>query len=252
MGPVQQIQNCAGVTLNDVVMALCAGALRGWLVRHRALPVGPLLAGVPVSTRTDEHTATQGNQLSKIVAPLPTNLSDPGERLGAVHAAMEAAKGRFHSMPTDFLTDVAACMVPLVANQISRLAGRLRLLEHFRPLNLFVSNVPGPPLEMYLGGARLDAIYPISTIADGQGLNITVMGSASKLTVGILADPAQVTDVEAIRDALIDELGLLHTAVVGSSIGESPATMPLPNYAAARPRRGADDGNRTRVFSLGS
>lgn len=219
MGQVQQIKDFAGVTVNDVVMALCAGALRRWLRDNNALPAGPLLAGVPVSTRTEEHTANQGNQLSKVIAPLPTHLSDPAQRLGAAHEAMSTAKEQFHAMPTDVLTDIAECMIPAVATRVSRLASRVRLLERVRPLNLFVSNVPGPPVQVYLGGARLDAVYPLSTIADGQGLNITVMGSPSKLTFGILADPEQVPDVEAIKDAVAEEVALLYTAVVGGAFG---------------------------------
>lgn len=214
---VQQIRDRAGGTVNDVVMALCAGALREWLADHGALPAGPLLAGVPVSCRTDQHTATHGNTLSKIVAPLPTHLSEPAERLRAVRTAMDAAKDQFHSAPTDVLTAIAACAVPAVANRVSRLANRIRLLERLRPLNLFISNVPGPPVRMYLGGAYVDAVYPLSTIADGQGLNITVMGSQGTLTFGILADPEQVPDVGAIRDGLVSELALLYEAVVGTT-----------------------------------
>ena len=85
----------------------------------------------------------------------------------------------------------------------------MRLLERISPLNLFVSNVPGPAVDMYMGGWRLLSAYPISTIADGQGLNITVLGSRGRLNVGIVADPELVPDVEAIMNGLIAELALL-------------------------------------------
>jgi diacylglycerol O-acyltransferase len=230
MSRVEQVKNSAGVTVNDVVLALCAGALRRWLSDHHTLPAGPLLAGVPVSTRTNKHTATEGNQLSKVVAPLPTHVCAPAERLRAAHEAMGAAKEQFHGMPTDVLTDIAECTMPAVAKRVSRLASRVRLLEHIRPLNLFVSNVPGPSMEMYIGGARLDAVYPLSTIADGQGLNITVVGSFDKLTIGILADPEQVPDVEAIIDGIVDELDLLHAAFGSRAVGPADAAQAEPAF----------------------
>ncbi len=210
---VQEIKNAAAVTVNDVVLALCAGALRSWLSRHDALPAGPLLVAVPVSIRTEQEKATQGNRVSSVIVPLPTQLSNPGERLRAVHEAMRAAKEQFNAMPADLLTDIAQFSMPALANQASRLAHRLRLLERVPPFNLFISNIPGPTVDLYMCGARLEAVYPLSAIADGQGLNITVLGSRGKLNFGILADRELVTDVDVIMSSLVDELALLRTAM---------------------------------------
>ena len=210
---VKEIKNAGAVTVNDVVLALSAGALRTWLREHDALPTGPLLAAVPVSIRTEQEKTTQGNRVSSVIVPLPTHVSDPGERLRAVHEAMRVAKKQFDAMPADLLTDIAQFSMPALANQASRLAHRLRLLERIPPFNLFISNVPGPTVDLYLCGARLDAVYPLSAIADGQGLNITVLGSRGKLNFGILADRELVPDVEAVMDALVDELALLRKAV---------------------------------------
>jgi WS/DGAT/MGAT family acyltransferase len=210
---VKEIKNAAAVTVNDVVVALCAGVLRAWLRDHDALPAGPLLAAVPVSIRAKEEKTTQGNRVSSMIVPLPTHLSDPGERLSAVHEAMRAAKEQFNAMPADLLTDIAQFSMPALANQASRLAHRLRLLERVPPFNLFISNVPGPTVDLYMCGARLDAVYPLSAIADGQGLNITVLGSYGKLNFGILADRELVPDVDAMMNALVDELALLRKAV---------------------------------------
>lgn len=213
LSDVREIKNAAAVTVNDVVLALCAGALRTWLTRHDALPPGPLLAAVPVSIRTEQEKATQGNRVSSMIVPLPTHLSDPGERLRAVHQSMRAAKEQFHAMPADLLTDIAQFSMPALANQASHLAHRLRLLERVPPFNLFISNVPGPTVDLYMCGARLDAVYPLSAIADGQGLNITVLGSRGKLNFGILADRELVPDVDTIMGSLGEELALLRTAV---------------------------------------
>jgi WS/DGAT/MGAT family acyltransferase len=209
LSEVKAVKNAAGVTVNDVVMALCAGALRGWLRDHDALPAGPLLAAVPVSIRTEEQQGTHGNQVSTVIAPLPTHLADPAERLRAAHEAMRVAKEQHNALPAELLTDIAQFSMPALANRASRLASRLRLLERVPPFNLFISNVPGPTVDLYMCGGRLEAVYPLSAIADGQGLNITVLGSSGKLNFGILADRELVPDVERIMAGLADELAIL-------------------------------------------
>jgi WS/DGAT/MGAT family acyltransferase len=209
LAEVKAIKNAAGVTVNDVVMALCAGALRSWLLKHDALPEGPLVASVPVSIRTEEQKGTHGNRVSSVIAPLPTHLADPAARLEAVHEAMRAAKEQHNALPAELLTDIAQFSMPALANQANRLASRLRLLERVPPFNLIISNVPGPTVDLYLCGARLDGVYPLSAIADGQGLNLTVLGSNGKLNFGALADRDLVPDVDLITDALKDELATL-------------------------------------------
>jgi diacylglycerol O-acyltransferase / wax synthase len=213
LAKVKAIKNAAGVTVNDVVMALCAGALRTWLQKHDALPEGPLVAAVPVSTRTEEQKGTHGNRVSSVIAPLPTHLADPAGRLAAAHEAMRAAKEQHNALPAELLTDIAEFSMPALANQANRLATRLRLLERVPPFNLVISNVPGPTVDLYLCGARLDGIYPLSAIADGQGLNLTVLGSNGKLNFGALADRDLVPDVDLIIDAVKDELVALSDAV---------------------------------------
>ena len=213
LAEVKAIKNAAGVTVNDVVMALCAGALRTWLQKHDALPEGPLVAAVPVSIRTEEQKGTHGNRVSSVMASLPTHLADPAERLKAAHEAMRAAKEQHNALPADLLTDIAQFSMPALANQAYRLASRLRLVERIPPFNLFVSNVPGPTVDLYLCGARLDGVYPLSAIADGQGLNLTVLGSKGKLNFGALADRDLVPDVDLIIDALKDEVAALSDAV---------------------------------------
>jgi diacylglycerol O-acyltransferase / wax synthase len=210
---VKAIKNAAGTTVNDVVMAQCAGALRIWLQKHDALPEGPLVAAVPVSIRTEEQKGAHGNRVSTVMAPLPTHLADPAQRLEAAHEAMRAAKEQHNALPAELLTDIAEFSMPALANQAYRLATRLRLLERVPPFNLFVSNVPGPTVDLYLCGARLDAVYPLSAIADGQGLNITVLGSNGKPNFGALADRDLVPDLDMIIDALKDEAGALADSV---------------------------------------
>lgn len=214
LAEVKAVKNAAGVTVNDVVMALCAGALRSWLCAHDALPDRPLLAAVPVSIRTEEQKGSYGNRVSGLIAALPTHLADPLQRLRAAHEAMRVAKEQHNAIPADLLTDVAQFSMPALANRANRLASRLRLLERVPPFNLFISNVPGPDVDLYLAGARLDGVFPLSAIADGQGLNITVLGSAGKLNFGALADRELAPDVDRIIEALRDELATLSSATV--------------------------------------
>ena len=198
-----------GMTVNDVVMAMCAGALRRYLLDHDALPKEPLVAGVPVSVRTEAQSSDLGNRVSTMFAPLPTNLASAEQRLQAAHEAMRSAKEQHQAMPADLLADVTQFAMPAVAARAAQVAARLRLVEQVRPFNLIVSNVPGPNIPLYLAGAPLQAYYPVSAIADGQGLNITVLGYLGQLHFGVLACRELVPDVDRIAGYLADELAAL-------------------------------------------
>ena len=212
-GDVKRIKDAEGVTVNDVVMSLSAGALRRWLVDHEALPEAPLVAAVPVSVRTESQQGTGGNRVSSMMAPIPTNLTDPLERLQACHESMRAAKEQHGALPADMLADVAQFAMPALAGQAARLAARLRLVERVNAFNLIISNVPGPNIPLYYAGARLEAYYPLSAIADGQGLNITVMSYGGQLHFGLIADRDLVPDVDRMAGYLADELTGLAAAV---------------------------------------
>jgi diacylglycerol O-acyltransferase len=211
---VKAVRTASGATVNDVVMALCAGALRRWLLEHDALPDGPLVAAVPVSVRTEEQQGTGGNRVSSIIAAIPTNLADPAERLTASHEAMRAAKEQHGALPADLLADVTQFAMPALAGQAARLSARLRLLERLNLFNLIISNVPGPNVPLYYAGHRLVAYYPLSAITDGQGLNITVMSYGGQLHFGLIADRDLVPDLDAMAGYIADELDVLTAAVV--------------------------------------
>ena len=205
-------QDIAGLTVNDVVMALCAGALRRWLQLHDALPDAPLVAAVPVSVRTRDQKGTFGNRVSMMLAALPTNLSGPGDRLGAMHEVMRAAKDQHGAIPASLLADVSQFAMPALANQAWRLSARLRLFERVNPFNLVISNVPGPRIPLYFAGAEVLAYYPVSALVDGQGLNITVMSYRSNLYFGLIACRALVPDLDVMAGYLREELDALTAA----------------------------------------
>jgi diacylglycerol O-acyltransferase len=222
LGEVKKLRRGAdgeGLTVNDVVMALCAGALRRWLLLHEALPAAPLIAAVPVSVRTKDQKGDAGNRVSMMLAALPTNLSDPGERLGAMHEAMRAAKDQHGAIPAGLLADVSQFAMPALANQAWRLSAKLRLFERVSPFNLFVSNVPGPKVPLYLAGAELLAYYPVSAVVDGQGLNITVMSYRDNLHFGLVACRTLVPDLDVMAGFLCDELDALNAAADISANG---------------------------------
>jgi diacylglycerol O-acyltransferase len=213
LSEVKRVKNALGVTVNDVVMALCAGALRRWLIDHDALPKAPLIAAVPVSVRTEEQKGTHGNRVSTMLAVLPTQLADPRDRLRVVHEAMRAAKEQHHALPASLLADVTQFAMPALAGQAARMAARLRLVERTSLFNVIVSNVPGPNVPLYCAGAQLLAYYPLSAIADGQGLNITAMSYRDTLFFGVIACRELVPDVDRLTVYLEDELRVLTDSV---------------------------------------
>ncbi|HZU72687.1 MAG TPA: WS/DGAT domain-containing protein, partial [Acidimicrobiales bacterium] len=206
---VKAIKNAVGATVNDVVMAVCAGALRSYLIDHNALPAAPLVAMVPVSIRTGEETEKWTNRVSGLLANLPTDEDDPLARIAKVHEAMNSSKDLFNAVPASTLTDFAQFPSPAVFTRATRMATRLRLMERMPVFNLVVSNVPGPRQPLYSAGARLLHYYPVSTIVDGQGLNITVQSYLDTLDFGLVACRELVPDLDHLADLLVEELALL-------------------------------------------
>jgi diacylglycerol O-acyltransferase / wax synthase len=205
---VKQVKNHLGVTVNDVVVALCAGAVRHWLVEHDELPDEPLVTQVPVSVRTEEQFGTYGNKIGMMSVPLFTNEADPQRRLELTHEALLIAKERHKALPAQLMQDATHFIPPAVFARASRIT--LSLAASTTPFwNLVVSNVPGPPVPLYCAGARIVANYPVSVITDGLGLNITVMSYCGRMDFGIVADREQMPDVWNLigwlREAL-DEL----------------------------------------------
>ncbi len=216
LADIKTVKNAAGMTVNDVVMALSTGALRRWLEDHDALPASPLVAAVPISIRSPEQAGSAGNRISGMVAALPTQLASPLDRLQAVHEAMRAAKEQHGALPAALLSDVTQFAIPALAGQAARLNERLRLLERANPFNLFVSNVPGPNVPLYFAGAELQAYYPLSAIADGQGLNITVISYRDSMFFGLIACRELVPDLDVMADYVQQELTTLLVATAST------------------------------------
>ena len=210
---VKEIKDELGVKVNDVVVGLCAGALREWLLANDALPAEPLLAQIPVSVRTEEQIGTFGNRVSVMIVPIPTDEPDPVERVRRAHEAMSAAKERHSAMPAELLQDIANFVPPAINARAARVALQLGTQQRMRPLyNLVISNVPGPDFPLYLGGAEIKANYPVSVVTDGAGLNITVMSYRGSMDFGLIADREQVPEIWDLIAALERDLAAIAAA----------------------------------------
>lgn len=210
---VKRVKDHFGVKVNDVVVAITAAGVRDWLQDHDALPAVPLLAQIPVSVRTTEESGTFGNKISVMIVPIPTDVAAPEARLRAAHESLRAAKERHRGLPARALQDITTFIPPAINARAARVALQLSANPALRPLyNMVISNVPGPPVPIYLAGARMEAQYPVSVITHGAGLNVTVMSYLDRLDFGIVADREQMPDAGALivsaRGAL-DELDAL-------------------------------------------
>ncbi len=211
---VKRLKNELGITVNDVVVALCATAVRDWLLDRDELPKEPLVAMIPVSVRTEEQMGTFGNRISTMIVPIPTNVKDPRKRLLRAHEYLASAKERHKALPADLLTDATSFIPPAVAARAAR--ATMDILGRTRPpINLVISNVPGPRDPLYCAGAQLQANFPVSVVIDGVGLNMTVMSYRDHVDFGIIADRDQIDDVWSLMDGCGAALDELETAICG-------------------------------------
>ena len=238
---IKRLKDATGGTVNDIVMAICAGALREYLLAHDALPDRPLRAMVPASIRTGEEDDPWTNRVSALVVDLPTDCEDPLERVARCRAGMLDAKRLLDLVPVDELVDMTQFAAPVLTTSAVRLASRLRLADRVaQPFNLVISNVPGPRQPLYLAGAQLCHQFPVSIVTDGQGLNITLASYLDRLDFGFIVDRELIPDVWDLADMHIAEIGRLFDAS-----GAEWAQPPQP----AVPRRGPVKRPRTHLMA---
>jgi WS/DGAT/MGAT family acyltransferase len=231
LAEVKAIKNHFGCTVNDVVMAICTAGLRTWLTERGELPTEPLAGFVPMSVRTPEQRGTFGNRVSVMLTELPTDVSDPVERLYRINEAMHSAKERQRALPASLLQDANHFIPPALFAQAARATSRLAGVRGLRqPANVMISNVPGPATPLYLGGARQRAQFPISGVLDGIGINITVMSYQDSLEFGIVVDRDLLDDPWPILDAMRTGMEELREAAEA----HSPVTPILSRGAKAR------------------
>jgi diacylglycerol O-acyltransferase len=220
---VKAVKNAYGVSVNDVVMAMCAGALRRWLTDRDALPEQPLIAMIPVSVRDPESKGALGNKVSAMLAMLPTHVQDAENRLEQAHAATQIAKAQQAAIPQGLVDQISDFALPALTARAARVVFATRLLHRLPPFNVTISNVPGPNIPVYLCGAKLLAHYPVSVITAGQGLNMTVVGYLGRLHFGLTSCRELVPDIETLASYLVEELELLAKAAAQRASAERPA-----------------------------
>jgi diacylglycerol O-acyltransferase len=206
---IRAIKSAAGVTVNDVVLAMCSGALRAYLIELHALPETPLVAMVPVSLRAEDEQDAGGNMVGTILCNLATDTADPARRLDTINASMRDNKKVFAELPRTQALALSAFLMSGIA---------LGLVPGFvssapPPFNIVISNVPGARDPLYWHGARLGGNYPLSIALDGQAMNITLTNNADNLDFGLVGCRRSVPHLQRLLIHLEDSLTDLERAV---------------------------------------
>lgn len=191
-----------GATLNDVVLAMCASALRRYLLDLHALPEKPLVAMIPVSLRKDDSEG--GNQVAMVLANLATQLSDPLERLDTIVRSVNNSKERFARMTQNEILSYLG--VVMAAHGVNMALG---INPGWQAFNIVISNVPGPKEVRYWNGARVEGLYPVSIVIDGSALNITLNSYANNLEFGLIACRRTLPHMQKLLQYLEDGLAEL-------------------------------------------
>jgi WS/DGAT/MGAT family acyltransferase len=211
LGRIREIKQRAGTTVNDVLVAACASSLRAFLRERGELPDDPLVAMIPVSVRAAAEERDFGNRISFMVVPIPTDEPDAGRGLQRAHELLRSAKEHHAALPAGLLTDASTFVPPAVLALAARTT--VDVLSRVQPpLNLVISNIPGPREPLYCAGARLEAAYPLSVVVDGVGLNITVLSYEDVIGVGIVTDREQIGDPWPLLDGIRRALDALEAA----------------------------------------
>jgi diacylglycerol O-acyltransferase len=214
---IKALAEASGTTVNDVVLAMCSGALRSYLRTLGALPAESLVAMVPVSLHASNDPVSERSQRSKdggnavgvVLCNLGTALADPAARLVAVHRSMMDGKRSLVGLSqVQILAMSGLALSPLVLEHLLRAQGRFR-----PPFNVLISNIPGPARPMFWNGARLDGVYPLGLPFNGQALNITCVSYASAMHFGIVGCRRTVPHLQRILGFLDDEITALEEAV---------------------------------------
>src|SRR3954471_22857197 len=208
---LRAIGKASGATLNDVVLAMCSGAIRSYLIEHDALPESGLVSMVPVGLNAKQSQSASGeggNAVGAVMVKLGTELDDPANRLTSIHASMKTGKEALGSMSQLQIMAMSALgMAPSIVTPMLRLHGIIR-----PPFNLIISNVPGPRSVQYLNGARMTGTYPLSIPINGMALNITCNSYADDMDFGLTGCRRSVPHLQHLLTHLDEELTNLEKA----------------------------------------
>ena len=229
MARLRALADAAGCTLNDVVLAICGGSLRRFLLERDSLPDKPLTAGIPVSVRPKDDVGS-GNAISFIVATLGTDIDDAAERLQAIRDSVRHAKAHVQALPRQAMMQYTVLlMAPTIVTLLSGIGGRTRPM-----FNITISNVPGPDKPLYFRGARLEAIYPASIVTHGQALNITCQSYAGTMDFGFTGCHSSLPSLQKLAVYATEALDELEAALL-----RKPTKPTKPATPKRKPRSAA-------------
>lgn len=207
LADVKEIRQVYGTTVNDVVLAATALSLRRYLLAHDIEPLEPLVASVPTAPARTQEDPAFGNRTSNMMVALPVQLDEPGEILRAVQRDTVGAKATRQALSPDVMNDWVTLFPAALLSGGAKVYSELRLGRLHPPLfNAIVSNVAGPPIPLYLAGARVTGIYPMGPLIANTGLNLTVLSRTGDLDVGVIACPDLIPDVSTITQGFIDAI----------------------------------------------
>jgi WS/DGAT/MGAT family acyltransferase len=195
------VKNAFGGTVNDVVLAVVAGALRDWLHSRGMRTEGlEMKACVPVSTRAPEHDGSLGNRITQLIAPLPIHIADPVERLRSVTAAMAGIKDSKQALGAEIIAGAQDFAPPTILAQSSRMNFSTRFY------NLLVTNIPGPQFPLYLLGRELEEIFPVAFLAGDRALAIAIMSFNGGMNFGLIGDLDAMADIDVVTEGITHSL----------------------------------------------
>ncbi len=214
---IKAVKDAFGVTVNDVVLAVSSGALRHYLLASDELPEEPLVAQVPVSVRGPETQDAIGTHVAAMFCSLATEQEDPVDRLRAIHESSTRGKDVRNELTRHHELNATDALPPAFMAAAARAWTSAGLDERTPPVfNLIISNVPGPPMDLYVAGARIEAFYPMGPLMLGSGLNISIVSDASTMDFGLMACPALVPEPGLIADQL--HISLAELVAVASEV----------------------------------
>ncbi|MFK7904019.1 MAG: wax ester/triacylglycerol synthase family O-acyltransferase [Chitinophagales bacterium] len=218
-----------GTTVNDVILAACAGALRRYLKEKNALPEKPLVAMVPVSTRSQDEKNTMGNQVSSMFIPLATQIEDPIERLKLIHEQTRSGKIVQKAVNAKSLVQYSELIPFGLAGTAARLYTRANLSKLHNPVfNLVITNVPGPQVPIYLGGKQLLTSMGMAPVMDGMGLLITVLSYNGVVSLSPISSRNIMPDMNKFARYLRESANELEALVLASDEAKVAASKEVP------------------------
>ena len=236
LAEVRKVGKVFGASVNDVVLALCSGALRRYLEDLGSVPKKPLIAAVPVSLRAEGDTSAN-NQASMTLVNLHTHIADPLARLTAILASTAAMKAQLANTKSILPTDFPTFGAPWLMSGVASLYGRSRLADRLPPIaNVAISNVPGPQFPLYLAGAKMTAYFPVSIVTHGIALNITVQSYNGSLDFGFTACRRALPDVRDFARHAHEAFAELMRIAANAPAPEAPAGIAAAPVSAPRKR----------------